>query len=148
MSFQVGDLVVIQGLQSEQGQLLNGSLGKVVDCSNQPRFGVHIYSKPATATTVERLQLLMDRSNVKSFSASNLLQHDRCCPLYLEAILQAAMITIQTGMHMGDGSKFLRDYVSRKPDDLPMAATLANIVRKAGECEHGRQTAASALRAM
>jgi hypothetical protein len=72
MSFQVGDLVAIQGLQSEQGQLLNGSLGKVVDCSNQPRFGVHIYSKPATATTIEILRLLMDRSNIKSFSTSNL----------------------------------------------------------------------------
>jgi hypothetical protein len=29
-----------------------------------------------------------------------------------------------------------------------MAATLANIVREAGECEHSRQTAASTLRAI
>ncbi len=148
MSFQVGDLVAIQGLQSEQGQLLNGSLGKVVDCSNQPRFGVHIYSKPATATTIERLRLLMDRSNIKSFSTSNLVKHDSCCPLYLEAILQAAMVTLQTGTQRGGGSEYLREYVSRKPDDLPMAATLANIVREAGEYEHNHPAAASILRSV
>jgi hypothetical protein len=58
------------------------------------------------------------------------------------------MITLQTGMQMEAGSNFLRDYVSRKPDDLPMAATLANIVREAGEYDLNRQTAASVPRAL
>jgi hypothetical protein len=144
MSFEVGDLVVIQGLQSEQGRALNGSFGKVVDVSNPPRFGVHVYNRPTTTTCNERLRLLMDHLNIKSFSASNLLRHDSCCPLYLEAVLQAAMFSLQTGTRMEAGVKCLRDYVSRKPDDLPMAATLANIMREAGECEHC-QTAASTL---
>lgn len=134
MSFQEGDLVVIHDLKSEQGMLLNGSLGKVVDCSNPPRLGVKIYSTPSTSSLRERLRLLQDRSNVKSFNASNLSRHDSCCPLYLEVLLQAATVSLQTGLYMGAGTNLLREYVSRKPDDLPMAATLANIVREAGEC--------------
>jgi hypothetical protein len=42
----------------------------------------------------------------------------------------------------------LRDYNRRKPDDLPMAATLANIVREAGEYERNHQTSASIPRAI
>ncbi len=42
MSFRDGDLVAIHDLKSEQGKMLNGSLGKIVDCSNPPRFGVKI----------------------------------------------------------------------------------------------------------
>jgi hypothetical protein len=133
MSFRNGDLVYIHDLTSEQGKLLNGSLGKVVDCSKPPRFGVKIYNTPATTCVQERLPLLLNQASAKSFSAINLTPHDRCCPLYLELLLHVVTMSLQSGTRMDVGIKFLRDYVSRKPDDLPMAATLANIVREAGE---------------
>ncbi len=134
MRFQNGDLVVIHDLKSEQGKLLNGSLGKVVDCSNPPRFGVKIYSTLATTSVLERLPLLLDQKGAKSFNEINLTRHDDCCPLYLELLLRVVNMSLQSRHRMDVGTKFLREYVRRKPEDLPMAATLANLVREAGEC--------------
>ncbi len=129
----------IQGLQSEQGLQLNGSLGKVVSCANPPRLGVKLYSKPASSSTQDRLRVIGDAASIKSFSASNLALHDNCCPLYLDLCIHIVELSLSTGTNMQACNEFLRDYNSRKPDDLPMAATLANIVREAGEFEFAVQ---------
>jgi hypothetical protein len=146
MSFRNDDLVVIHDLKSEQGKMLNGSLGKIVDCSNPPRFGVKIYSTPATTSMGERLPLLYDQMSAKSFNEINLTRHDDCCPLYLELLLHVVTTSLQTRHRMDIGTKFLREYVRREPNNLPMAATLANIVREAGECAPCHPAYASHLR--
>ena len=104
MSFQVGDLVRIQGLQSEQGQQLNGSLGKVVSCANPPRLGVKLYSKPTSSSTQDRLRVIVDAANIKSFSASNLALHDSCCPLYIELCLHIIQLSLSRRVNMKAGA--------------------------------------------
>jgi hypothetical protein len=142
MSFEVGDLVRVSGLQSEQGRQLNGSLGKVVGCTNPPRFGVMLYSTRPPGSTQDTLVQGLSLDSIKSFNGSNLTPHDRCCPLYLElchGIVHSSLLaspstfTLANGASSKIGIEFLRDYNSRKPDDLAMAATLANIVRECGE---------------
>jgi hypothetical protein len=147
MSFEAGDLVRVSGLQSEQGRLLNGSLGKVVGCTNPPRFGVMLYSTRPPGSTQDTLVQGLSPASTKSFNGSNLTPHDRCCPLYLEfclgivhsSLLGWSTFTLANDASSKIGIEFLRDYNSRKPDDLAMAATLANIVRECGEFEFAVQ---------
>ena len=103
MSFQFGDLVRIRGLESEEGQRLNGSLGKVVICSNPPRLGVQLYSKPASSSTQDRLRVIGDAANIKSFSSSNLALHDSCCPLYMELCLHIIELSLSRRVNMKAG---------------------------------------------
>jgi hypothetical protein len=104
MSFQFGDLVRIQGLESEEGQRLNGSLGKVVICSNPPRLGVQLYSKPASSSIQDRFIVMCDKTNTKSFNASNLALHDSCCPLYLELCLHIIQLSLSSGVNKKAGA--------------------------------------------
>ncbi len=143
MVFEVGDLVRVSGLQSEQGLQLNGSLGKVVSCANPPRFGVMLYSARSPGSTQDTLHDI-SAANLKSFNCSNLTLHNRCCPLYLDlclSIVHSTLLsapssdTLAKGVGTTVGIEYLKDYNSRKPDDLAMAATLANIVRDNGEFE-------------
>lgn len=94
---------------------------------------------------LERLPLLLDQKGAKSFNEINLTRHDDCCPLYLELLLRVVNMSLQSRHRMDVGTKFLREYVRRKPEDLPMAATLANLVREAGEFEFAAQLTSRVL---
>ena len=104
MRFQFGDLVRIQGLESEEGLQLNGSLGKVVICSNPPRLGVQLYSKPASSSMQDRFIVMCDKANTKSFNTSNLALHDSCCPLYLELCLHIIQLSLSRRVNMKAGT--------------------------------------------
>ena len=113
-----------------------------------------VYSTRPPGSTQDTLIQGLSPASIKSFNGSNLTPHDRCCPLYLEfclGIVNSSLLaspstfTLANGASSKIGIEFLRDYNSRKPDDLAMAATLANIVRECGEFEFAVQLSSNVI---
>lgn len=113
-----------------------------------------LYSTRPPGSTQDTLMQGLSPASIKSFNGSNLTPHDRCCPLYLEfclGIVNSSLLaspstfTLANGASSKIGVEFLRDYNSRKPDDLAMAATLANIVREFGEFEFAVQLSSNVI---